>query len=59
MDLILSYIKDDQLPSVLFEAKKVRVRAARFIVVNGELYKRGFSLPNLKCLNPEVAMYVL
>jgi len=45
MDPILSYIKDGQLPSDLSKAKKVRVRAARFTVVNGKLYERGFSLP--------------
>ena len=59
MDLILSYIRDDQLPSDSFEAKKVRDRAPRFTIVNSELYKRGFSLPYLKCLNPKEAMYVL
>ena len=50
MDLILSFIKDGQLLSYPSEAKKVRVRVARFNVVNDELDKRGFSLPYLKCL---------
>ena len=59
MDPILSYIRDSQLPSDLSEAKKVRVRVVRFTVVNGELYKRGFSLSYLKCLTPEEVMYVL
>ena len=59
MDIILSYIRDSQLPSDPQEAKKVRVRAAKFIVMNGELYKRGFSLPYLKSLALEEAMYVL
>ena len=59
MDPILSYIKDGQLPSDLSEAKKVRVRVARFTVMNDKLYQRGFSLPYLKFLNPEEAMYVL
>lgn len=59
MDPILSYIKDGQLPSDPSEAKKVRVRAARFTIVNSKLYKRGFSLPYLKCLDPEDAAYVL
>ena len=59
MDLILSSIRDNQLPLDLSEVKKVRVRAARFIVVNGELYKRRFSLPYLKSLNPEEVTYVL
>ncbi|XP_065634417.1 uncharacterized protein LOC136069623 [Quercus suber] len=59
MDLIISYIGDGQLPSDSFEAKKVRVRATRFTVVNGKLYKRGFLFPYLKCLNPEEVTYVL
>ena len=59
MDPILSYLKDGQLPLDLTEAKKVKVRATRFTTVNGELYKRGFSLPYLKCLTLEEATYVL
>ena len=59
MDPTLSYIKDGQLPSNLSEAKKVKVKAARFTVMNDKLYKRGFSLPYLKCLNPKKAVYVL
>ena len=59
MKPIISYIKDGQLPSNSSEAKKVRVQAARFVVLNGELYKRGFSMPYLKCLAPNEVMYVL
>ena len=59
MDPTLSYIKDGQLLSNLSEAKKVKVKATRFTVMNDELYKRGFSLPYLKCLNPKKAVYVL
>ena len=40
IDSILSYIKDDQLPSDQSKAKKVKVRVTRFTVMNGELYKR-------------------
>lgn len=43
MDPILSYIKDGQLLSDPSEAKKVKDRVVRFTVLNGELYKRGFS----------------
>ena len=57
MELILSYIRDGQLPSNLSKAKKVRVR--RFTILNGKLYKRGFSMPYLKCLTPDKATYVL
>jgi len=47
MDPILSYIRDGQLPFDLSEVKKVKVRAAKFTIMNGELYKRGFSLSYL------------
>ena len=59
MEPIISYIRDGQLLSNSLVAKKVRVRAARFIVLNGELYKRGFSMPYLKCLAPDKVTYVL
>ena len=59
MEPIISYIRDGQLLSDSSEVKKVRVRVARFTVLNGELYKRGFLMPYLKCLTSNEAMYVL
>ena len=59
MDPILTYIRDRKLPLDPSKARKVKVRSSRFIVLNDELYKRGFSLPYLKCLNSKDAMYVL
>ena len=59
MEPITSYIRDGQLPSDSSRAKKVRVRAARFIVFHGKLYKRGFLMPYLKCLTHDEAMYVI
>ena len=59
MKPIISYIKDGQLPPNSSEAKKVRVQAARFVVLNGELYKRGFLMPYLKCLALNEVTYVL
>ena len=57
--LILSYLKDGRLPSDPEEAKKIQKRAARFTVLNDELYKRGFSQPYLRCVEEEEAKYVL
>ena len=59
MEPIISYIRDGQLSFDSSKAKKVKVRAARFTVLNRELYKRGFSMLYLKCLAPNEAMYVL
>ncbi|XP_020239374.1 uncharacterized protein LOC109818341 [Cajanus cajan] len=40
-------------------AKKLRTQAARYSVIGGELFRRDFSSPLLKCLNNEEANYVL
>ncbi|XP_012834007.1 PREDICTED: uncharacterized protein LOC105954870 [Erythranthe guttata] len=57
--LILKYLKKGELPTDPTEARKLKTRAARFVIVGEELYKRGFSFPYLKCLDPTTADYVL
>ena len=52
---IKKYLMTGELPPNLVEAKKLRVRGARFTLVNEVLYKRAFSMPMLKCLGPEEA----
>uniref|UniRef100_A0A2N9F4Z3 Uncharacterized protein n=1 Tax=Fagus sylvatica TaxID=28930 RepID=A0A2N9F4Z3_FAGSY len=37
----------------------LKVRASRFLMLQGTLYKRGFSLPYLRCLAPDEANYVM
>ena len=59
MTLIVSYLKDGRLPEEKDEAKKLRVRSARYILMDEVLYKRGFSQPYLRCLAPNEANYVL
>ncbi|XP_030930774.1 uncharacterized protein LOC115956584 [Quercus lobata] len=59
MTPIISYLKDGRLPEEKDEARKVRVRSARYVLMNGVLYKRGFSQPYLRCLAPDEANYVL
>ena len=59
MTPILSYLQDGRLPQDVGEARKVRKRAARFTILNDALYKRGFSMPYLKCLDEGKAEYIL
>ena len=59
MTPIISYLKDGKLPEGKDEAKKLRVKAARYILINEVLYKRGFSQPYLRCLTLDGANYVL
>ena len=59
MDPIWDYLVDGKLPSDPKEASKLRARSARFIVHQLTLYKRGFSVPILKCVGKEDANYIL
>ena len=56
---ILSFLREGRLPSDPEEAKKVQKRAARFTILNDELYKRGYSQPYLRCVEGEEAKYIL
>ena len=59
MTPIISYLKDGTLPEGKDEARKLRVKSVRYILMDEVLYKRGFSQPYLRCLAPDEANYVL
>jgi ribonuclease HI len=56
---ITNYLEEGTLPSDPVEARKLKVRLARFTLIQGTLYKRGFSLPYLRCLDKTEADYVM
>ena len=59
MTLIVSYLKDGRLLEGKDEARKLRIRSARYVFMDKVLYKRGFSQPFLRCLALDEANYVL
>ena len=59
MTLMVSYLKDGRLLEGKDEARKLRIRSARYVFMDKVLYKRGFSQPYLRCLAPDEANYVL
>ena len=59
MTPIISYLKDGKLPEGKDKAGKLRVRTARYVLMNKVLYKRGFSQPYLRCLALDEDNYVL
>ena len=59
MDPIWDYLIDGRLPDDPKEASKIRTRSARFNNNNGNLYKRGFFTPILKCIAGKDVDYVL
>ena len=56
---IISYLKNGLLPDEKEAARKLKVQAARFVLIKDILYKRGFSRPYLRCLGAEEADYVM
>ena len=56
---IASYLKDGVLPDEKEAARKLKVWAARFVLIKYVLYKRGFSCPYLRCLGNKEANYVM
>ncbi|XP_077219691.1 uncharacterized protein LOC143853873 [Tasmannia lanceolata] len=59
MEEIIEYLRSGKLPEAKKEARKVIQRAARFFLDGESLYKRSYTLPYLKCLQPSNAAYTL
>ncbi|RDX99005.1 hypothetical protein CR513_18005, partial [Mucuna pruriens] len=55
----MAYLRDKVKPEDPTKAKKVIKDAARYIIIGGELYIRGFSFPLLRCIDGEKARYVI
>ena len=59
MTPIVSFLWDGHLLQDADKARKIRKRVARFTILNDVLYKRGFSMPYLKCVDDDEAKYIL
>ena len=59
MTPIVLFLQDGHLPQDAYKARKIRKRAARFTILNDVLYKRGFSMPYLRCVDDDEAKYIL
>jgi hypothetical protein len=56
---IIDYLQSGALLSEKKSAVQLKMKVGRFTMVNGTLYKRGFTLPLLKCVSPEEGNYIL
>ena len=57
--LIYKFLVHDTLPNDKVQAKQIRYKSTRYLIINDQLYKRGFNLPYLRCLTPAEAEIVL
>ena len=53
------YLRSGSLPDEKDAARRLKVRALRFVLIKDTLYKRGFSRPYLRCLSHGEAEYVM
>ena len=59
MTPIVQYLQDDQLPEDKNKARLLRLKAAKYILYDGQLYRRGFSTSLLKCVDLEEGNYII
>ena len=59
MTPIVSFLLDERLPQDAEKAKNIKKRTARFTILNDTFYKRGFSMPYLKCVDEDETKYIL
>ncbi|KAL5569007.1 hypothetical protein UlMin_025582 [Ulmus minor] len=59
MTPIIGYLLRGELPRDKVEARTLRMRAARYTYLAGQLYKRGYSNPLLKCITANQGLYVM
>ncbi|XP_074342245.1 uncharacterized protein LOC141679724 [Apium graveolens] len=55
----IAYLKDGTLPEDQNKARYLRYNAAHFFLEDNQLYRRTFSAPTLKCVDPDEADYYL
>ncbi|KAL8501543.1 hypothetical protein ACS0TY_020896 [Phlomoides rotata] len=59
MTPIFEYLLKGTFPEDSVQANRLRIIVARYTIIRDQLYKRGFSLPILKCLTKEQSQLVL
>ena len=55
----MHYLSSGELSDNRIEAHKIQVQAARFSLVNEQLYKRSLDESYPKCLTPQQGQYIL
>ncbi|KAL5574001.1 hypothetical protein UlMin_023598 [Ulmus minor] len=59
MTPIINYLVTGELPLDKNEARKLRRWSAHYAFKFGQLYKKGYSVPLLKCVTPKLGLYVM
>lgn len=50
MTPFVEYLQCGVMPDDHNEGRKIRIKAPSYVLINGELYQKGFTVPWLKCI---------
>ncbi|GAU50120.1 hypothetical protein TSUD_192410 [Trifolium subterraneum] len=59
MSPVYNFLKSNTLPVDAKEATKIRKRACSYVLLDDKLYRRGFSIPLLKCVEEARVEFIL
>ena len=59
MDTIVTYLKTGKQLEDKIEARILRLKVARYVLYDDKLYRRGYSMPLLKCATPSEEQYII
>nr|KAJ0222828.1 hypothetical protein LSAT_V11C200097150 [Lactuca sativa] len=59
MTPFMEYLQRGVLPDDHSEARKIHIKAPSYALINGELYRKGFTAPWLKCIDQAKGMEAL
>lgn len=59
MTPIIKYLNTGDILEDMVKARQLQMRAARYTLIENELYKRGFGTPLLKCITPDQGQVML
>ena len=59
MESIFKYLDAEELPDDELQAHQIRIKSAQYSMIEGQLYRRSYNGPYLRCLDLEKMKYVL
>ena len=59
IDPIFEFLIERKTPEDKNEARRIKYQANRYTILNGKLYRRGYTMPYLRCLRPDEAVYFM
>lgn len=59
MDPFINFLKDRSLPNEWANAHKLKIKASRFCLIDGQIYRKSYRGPYLLCVGPSKAEHIM